>query len=179
MCLAMASCDALGLTREVRVQSLDTVAGALDRDPDARVLEFRNVMIRPDLAGIKTRGYSSVGRTSGQSRRKIVAAMIPVVDEGWTPEQPIAVWVRLDAPGDSLDAPALQRQIAALIEAAASGPLRVNATQTMPEKVNMDGTNAFTIGARRAMEEHGLTSPPGAVLATWPAKMKGPLRVAD
>lgn len=179
VCLVFGGCDALGLTTDVQVQSFDTVAAALDRDPDAAVLEFRNVVLRPDLAGIKTRGSSSVGRSSSGPRRTIVAAMIPLVDEGWTKDEPIAVWIRLDAAGKSLDAPALQKEIAALQDDAASGSLRVNATQTMPNEVDMDGTNAFTIGARRAMNEHGLQSPTGAVLATWPAKAKGRLRFVD
>ncbi len=73
----------------------------------------------------------------------------------------------------------MQAEINALLDAAKAGPLRVNATQTLPEEVDMDGTNAFTIGATRAMQQHGLMSPAGAVLATWPAKTKGPVRLVD
>ena len=96
-----------------------------------------------------------------------------------TPDKPIAVWVRLDAHTDDPDGPRMQTEIDKLVEAAKAGPLRVNAGQTLPEEVDMDGTNAFTIGAKRAMQEHGLVSPPGAALATWPAMTRGQLRIAD
>ncbi|MGH1348048.1 MAG: hypothetical protein ACRBN8_41215 [Nannocystales bacterium] len=169
------ACDGFPLTREVRVQRFPTVAAALDRDPETDVLEFTAIP-RPDLKGWKTR---STAQTRHQSGSTHTAVMIPLVDPGWTPDQPVAVWVRLDVRTDDPESPAMQAEINALLEAAEAGPLRVNATQTLPEKVDMDGTNAFTIGAKLAMKEHGLTSPVGAVLATWPAKTKGKVRLVD
>lgn len=176
LCASATACEGFPLTRDVRVQQLDSVAAALDRDPDAEVLEFTAIP-RPDLKGSKTR-TSRTARSPGPSTTH-TAVMIPLVDEGWTPEQPIAVWVRLDARTDDANSSVMQTEIDALLAASKAGPLRVNATQTLPEEVDMDGTNAFTIGAKRAMAEHGLSSPTGAVLATWPAKTKGAVRLAD
>lgn len=173
--LSTVACEGFPLTRDVRVQQLDTVAAALDRDPDAKVLEFTAIP-RPDLLGSKT---WSTSQTRHQQSSTFTAVMIPLVDPGWTPDQPIAVWVRLDVRADDPESPAMQAEIDALLGAAKAGPLRVNATQTLPEEVDMDGTNAFTIGAKRAMAEHGLMSPAGAVLATWPAKTKGAVRFVD
>lgn len=170
------ACNGFPLTRDVQVQQLETVASALNRDPDAKVLEFTAIP-RPDLKGSKTRTNRSPHNQGSTTTH--TAVMIPLVDPDWTPEQPVAVWVRLDVRTDDADSPAMRKEIDKLLAAAKSGPLRVNATQTLPEEVDMDGTNAFTIGAKRAMEEHGLTSPVGAVLATWPARMKGQLRFAD
>lgn len=130
------------------MQQLDSVASALDRDPDAEVLEFTAIP-RPDLKGSKTR---STSRSRNQSGPTYTALMIPLVDPGWTPEQPIAVWVRLDTRTDDADSPTMQADINALLDAAKGGPLRVNVTQTLPEEVDMQGTNAFTIGAKRASE---------------------------
>lgn len=175
--LSTLACDGFPLTRDVRVQKLDTVASALDRDPDAKVLEFTAIP-RPDLLGSKSWAVRGGHRASSQSTPR-TAVMIPLVDASWTPDQPIAVWVRLDARTDDPKSPAMQTEIDALLDAAKAGPLRVNATQTLPEDVDMDGTNAFTIGAKRAMAQHGLMSPTGAVLATWPAKTKGSVRLAD
>lgn len=158
------------------MQQFETVASALDRDPDTKVIELKNAIPRPDLLGIKTRIVRSSRQVSGG---ELMAVMIPLVDEGWTKDQPIAVWVRLDARTHDVNAPVMQREIDALVAAAEAGPLRVNVTQTLPEEVDMDGTNAFTIGAKRAMQEHGLVSPVGAVLATWPAETKGPVRLKD
>ncbi len=173
--LSLSACDSFPLTTDVRVQTLDSVAAAADRDPDADVLEFTAIP-RPDLAGYKT--WTVSGNRNAPSTTR-TAAMIPLVDERWTKEQPIAVWVRIDARADDASGPALQAKVAALVAAAKAGPIRVNTTQEMPVQVDMDGTNAFTIGAKRAMAEHGLVSPVGAVLATWPAKTRGGLRVAD
>lgn len=174
--LCATACEGFPLTRDVEVQQLDTVAAALDRLPDAQVLEFTAIP-RPDLMGSKTWSVRAT-RSPGSSSPR-TAVMIPLVDEGWTSDQSIAVWVRLDARTDDAESPAMQKEINELLAAATAGPLRVNATQTLPEEVDMEGTNAFTIGAKRAMEEHGLMSPTGAVLATWPAKTKGRLRFAD
>jgi len=169
----LVACDGFPLTRDPKVQALDSVAAALERDEDAQVLRFTAIP-RVDLLGSKTRSSRGM-RARAPSRH--IAVMIPLVDEGWTKADPIAVWVRLDASGDGIDSPKIQAKIAELVAAADAGPLSVNATQTLPEEVDMDGTNAFTIGARKAMDEHGLVSPAGAVLATWPAKDKGRLRL--
>lgn len=167
------ACDSFPLTRDVKVETLDTVADALNTDAD--VIEI-NAIPRPDLLGFKTWGIRQTRHVSGGKR---MAVMIPLVDEGWTKDQPIAVWVRLDASTHDLDDPKMQKEIDAFVAAAKAGPIRVNTTQSMPEEVDMDGTNAFTIGAKRAMQEHGLVSPVGAVLATWPAKTKGKLRFKE
>lgn len=174
--LCTTACEGLPLTREVEVQAFESVAAALDRDPDAQVLEFTAVP-RPDLRGFKTWGVSAA-RSPGSSSPR-TAVMIPLVDAGWTPDQPVAVWVRLDATTNDPNSPIMQAKIDELVNASKAGPLRVNAGQTLPEEVDMDGTNAFTIGAKRAMAEHGLTSPVGAALTTWPARTKGRLRWAD
>ncbi len=174
--LCTAACDGFPLTRDVRVQKLDTVAAALDRDGDAKVLEFTAVP-RPELRGSKTWAVQGSHRSSHSTPR--TAVMIPLVDPDWTPDKPVAVWVRLDARTDDPQSATMQDKIDELLEAAKAGPLRVNAMQTLPEEVDMDGTNAFTIGAKRAMAEHGLVSPVGAVLATWPARTKGSVRLAD
>ncbi len=172
----LVACDGFPLTREVEPQKLGTVAAALERDEDAKVLEFAKAIPRPDLLGYKTWGIR--GTRSVQSGKR-AAVMIPLVDEGWTKDQPIAVWVRLDASVESIDEPKMQAKIEEFVAATKAGPTRVNATQTLPEEVDMDGTNAFTIGAKRAMLQHGLRSPVGAVLATWPAKTTGRLRLKD
>ncbi len=169
----LTACDSVPLTREVKVQSFDTVAAALERDDDAKVLEFAKVLPRVDLLGIKTWSVSSNRNMSGSPR---MAVMIPLVDEGWTKEDPVTVWVRLDARTHELDDARMQEKIAEFVNATEAGTIRVNATQTLPAEVDMEGTNAFTIGAKRAMLEHGLVSPVGAVLATWPAREKGSLR---
>lgn len=174
-CWGLAACDGFPLTRDVRVEQLDSVSAALDRNENSDVLEF-SAIARPDLLGSKTWSVSSNRNVGGGPR---MAVMIPLVDEGWTKDQPIAVWVRLDASTHDLNDPKMQGEIDKLVAATRAGPIRVNATQTMPDEVDMDGTNAFTIGARRAMLEHGLVSPTGAVLATWPAKTKGTVRLAD
>ena len=172
--LMLMACEGLPLTREPKVQRFETVAATVDRDSDARVIEFAKAIPRPDLLGSKT--WSVRGNRDAYSSPRM-AVMIPVVDEGWTKEQPVVVWVRLDASTDDLNDPRMQAKIDALVAAAAAGPLRVNATQSLPEEVDMEGTNAFTIGAKRAMQEHGLVSPVGAVLATWPAATHGSLRL--
>ncbi|MCR9162665.1 MAG: hypothetical protein ACE37F_03150 [Nannocystaceae bacterium] len=172
----LAACDSIPLTRDAKVQSFDTVAAALERDDDAKVLEFDKAIPRVDLLGMKTWG---IARTRHQQGGKRMAVMIPLVDEGWTKDDPVAVWVRLDASTHDLDDPRMQKKIASFVKAAEAGTLRVNATQTLPAEVDMDGTNAFTIGAKRAMLKHGLVSPVGAVLATWPAREKGPLRLKE
>ena len=174
--LASFACDGLPLTRELRVQRFETVAASLGRDPDAGVIEFEKAIPRPDLLGSKT--WSVSGHRNARASPRM-AVMIPLVDEGWTKEQPIAVWVSLDASTHDVNDPRMQDAIDELMAAAEAGPLRVNATQTLPEEVDMEGTNAFTIGAKRAMQQHGLMSPVGAVLATWPATTKGPLRMKD
>lgn len=172
----LSACDSIPLTRDAKVQSFETVAAALERDEDAKVLEFAKVVPRTDLLGIKTWSVSSNRHISGGPR---MAVMIPLVDEGWTKDDPVAVWVRLDASTHDLDDARMQNEIAKFVKATEAGTIRVNATQTLPEEVDMDGTNAFTIGAKRAMLKHGLVSPVGAVLATWPAKEKGPLRLKE
>lgn len=174
--LCATGCDGLPLTRDVQVQQLDSVAAALERTSNAPVLEFTAIP-RPELKGSKT--WSVRGSRHSGSSNPRTAVMIPLVDEGWTPEQPVAVWVRLDARTDDVDDAKMRAKIDELVAASKDGPLRVNAMQTLPEEVDMEGTNAFTIGAKRAMAEHGLMSPTGAVLATWPAKTKGRLRFAD
>ena len=176
LALALLSACDIPLTRDAKVQSFETVAAALERDEDAKVLEFAKVVPRTDLLGIKTWSVSSNRHMSGGPR---MAVMIPLVDEGWTKDDPVAVWVRLDASTHDLDDARMQNEIAKFVKATEAGTIRVNATQTLPEEVDMDGTNAFTIGAKRAMLKHGLVSPVGAVLATWPAKEKGPLRLKE
>ncbi len=167
------ACDSFPLTRDVEVEKLDSVAAALDSDAD--VIEI-NAIPRVDLLGSKTWSVSSNRNTSGGPR---MAVMIPLVDEGWTKDQPIAVWVRLNASTHDLNDPKMQKKIDEFVAAAKAGPIRVNTTQSLPEEVDMQGTNAFTIGAKRAMKEHGLVSPVGAVLATWPAKTKGKVRLKE
>ena len=95
---------------------------------------------------------------------------MPAVPEGWTVSDPVPLWIRVDAPGKTPDAPSIKKKIADLVAASEAGPIEVGVAQFLKpvDEVDMDGTNAFQIGAYRALQEHSLISPVGAPLCTWP-----------
>jgi len=166
--------DGCPVTRERRAQTLESVASAPDHDPDVTALRFTAVA-RPDLAGFKSwavRGTRSVSRTER------TAALVPVVPREWAPDDPVPLWVRMDAQSQDAHGPEMQAKLDAFAAAVAAGPVTVAITQHLEADIDMEGTNAFQIGARKAMQAHGLTSPVGAPLCSWPAS-EGPLRLAD
>ncbi len=162
------------VTLEPRIQVLDSVAEAPTHDPSYDALRFSGVA-RTDLAGFVT-WTAAAGRHANRSAH--TAALIPIVPPGWTPEMPIPLWIRTDAASADPHSRAVQTKLNIIRQAVSAGPITVATTQHLKAEVDMEGTNAFQIGARRAMLKYSLTSPVGAPLATWPVS-NGKLRWAD
>jgi|GEM_PF-1851638 len=160
------------VTRDVPVHALGSLAEALELPDDVEAIRFEGVA-RPELTGYKT---WSVGGTRNARPTRAAAATVPVVSEGWTKGDPIPLWVRVDA-RHATDPP-IQAEIDAFVAAVQAGPVEVRVTQRLEADVDMDGTNAFQIGPRRAMDEHGVHSPVGTPIGSWPLG-KGKLRLAD
>jgi hypothetical protein len=162
--MMLASVLALGTgcprSGERRVQHLASVADAPRHDPEAEALRF-TAELRPDLAGYHS---WTVTATRHVQAAEITAAMIPVVPSGWLPDAPVPLWLRVDARTADPASSAMRDAIADAVHASRQGPLEVTIVQHLEAEVDMGGTNAFQIGARRAMDEHGLSSPIGAPL---------------
>lgn len=174
--LASVGCgEGCPFTRERQVVRLESVDDAIEHAKSSKALEFHAV-VRIDLAGYK---MWSVRPSRGQGpATPRTAAMVPVVPEGWTPEDEVPLWIRVDARADGPEHPKLAAKLEELRAAAEAGPITVSPAQQLKGDIDMEGTNAFQIGAKRAMDEHGLRSPIGAPLASWPAK-PGKLRLKD
>ena len=160
------------VTRDVPVHALASIDDALRLPDDVEAIRFEGVP-HPELAGYKE--WSVGGNRNTQSTRA-TAATIPVTSETWTKADPIPLWVRVDA--RSADDPPIQREIEAFVAAIKAGPVEVRVSQRLEADVDMDGTNAFQIGPRRAMDEHDVHSPVGTPIGSWPLG-KGKLRLAE
>lgn len=163
------------LTREREVVELESVRDVLDHSKSSKGLKFTAVA-RIDLAGYKTWSVRGTRTSSPSTTRS--AAMVPIVPEGWTPDDEVPLWIRVDARADGAEDPALVRKLEELREAAEAGPITISPTQQLKADIDMEGTNAFQIATKRAMDEHGLRSPVGAPLASWPMR-SGKLRLKN
>jgi hypothetical protein len=155
--------DGCPVTRKTPVRELSSVDEALGLGPEVEAISV-SAEARPDLAG--THRWT-VGASRSAQATHAVAAVVPLVPSGWTPADPVPLWVRVDARSGSGEASA-DAAIAELVAAVAAGPIEVRLSQRLEADVDMEGTNAFQIATRRALDEHGLHSPVGTPIATWP-----------
>lgn len=171
--LVLAGCsNGCPVTRDVPVHVLGSVDEALELPDDVEAIRVQGVP-HPELVGYKE---WSVGATRNARATQATAATIPITSDTWTKSDPIPLWVRVDA--RSATDPPIQREIEAFVAAMKAGPVEVRVSQRLEADVDMDGTNAFQIAPRRAMDEHGVHSPAGTPIGSWPIG-KGQLRLAD
>ena len=90
-----------------------------------------------------------------------------MVPPGWNEKDPVPLWVRVDARSGSPEVP-IDVEIDAFTAAVAAGPVSVRVSQRLEASVDMDGTNAFQIATRRALDTHGLHSPARTPIGSWP-----------
>jgi hypothetical protein len=170
----LAACgDGCPVTREVPVTELSSVAEALDLAEDVEAIRFVGE-VRREYVGLHR---WTVGGTRGATPTHAVAALVPVVPPGWTEKDPVPLWVRVDARSGSPEVP-IDVEIEAFASAVAAGPVSVRVSQRLEASVDMDGTNAFQIATRSALDTHGLQSPVGTPIGSWPLE-PGPLRLAE